>query len=301
MTGSGACVHNGAHPAIPGDCVRVMLKLLFMGAAIYASLCLLLFLFQSRLVYFPMKPLAATPAAAGLAFEDVHLTAPDGAVLHGWYLPGRDGARTLLFFHGNAGNISHRLDSLRIFNDLGLNTFIIDYRGFGQSGGSPGEQATYEDARVAWQYLTGTRGVEPRRIVVFGRSLGAGVATWLASEEAPGGLIIESPFRSVPALAAKYYPLFPVRLLARIRYDNDARLPTVSCPVLVAHSREDEIVPFAHGRALFEVAPEPKYFLEMRGSHNVGFLTTGRDYSEGLAAFLASLDEPDRSLSRFMP
>jgi fermentation-respiration switch protein FrsA (DUF1100 family) len=267
-----------------------MLKLLLMGAAIYALLCLAVFVFQPRLVYFPMKTLAATPAAIGLRYEDVFLDTAGGTRLHGWYLPGRENARTLLFLHGNAGNISHRLDSLSIFNDLGLNVLIIDYSGFGRSGGKPGEQQTYEDARLAWRHLTEVRGVAPGRIVVFGRSLGGGVATWLASEETPGGLILESSFTSAPELARKYYPIFPMRWLARIRYDNASRLPGVRCPVLIAHSRDDEIVPIDHGRALFALAPDPKSFLEMRGGHNVGFLVSGQGYRAGLARFIAGLD-----------
>ncbi len=271
-----------------------MLNLLLMGAAIYALLCLAVFVFQARLVYFPMKALVATPAAIGLAYEDVLLETGDGAALHGWYLPGRDDARTLLFLHGNAGNISHRLDSLRVFHELGLNVLIIDYSGFGQSGGTPGERQTYEDARLAWQYLTDTRGVVPERIVIFGRSLGSGVATWLATQETPGGLILESPFTSVPALARKYYPIFPMRWLARIRYDNASRLPTVRCPVLIAHSRDDELVPIAHGRELFRLAREPKSFLEMRGSHNDGFIVSGHNYRAGLAQFLSGLGGGDK-------
>jgi pimeloyl-ACP methyl ester carboxylesterase len=237
-----------------------------------------------------MKAMAATPAAIGLSYEDVMLETAGGTTVHGWYLPGREDAHTLLFLHGNAGNISHRLDSLRLFNELGLNVLIIDYSGFGRSGGKPGEQQTYEDARLAWTYLTQSRGVAPGRIVIFGRSLGGGVATWLASEETPGGLILESAFTSVPALAKKYYPIFPVSWLARIRYDNASRLPKVRCPVLIAHSRDDEIVPIDHGRALFELARDPKSFLEMRGSHNDGFLVSGRSYGAGLARFINGLD-----------
>jgi pimeloyl-ACP methyl ester carboxylesterase len=267
-----------------------MLKLLLMGTAIYAMLCLAIFAFQSRLVYFPMKDLAATPAAIGLAYEDVLLETSGGTQVHGWYLPGRTDGRTLLFLHGNAGNVSHRLDSLRLFNELGLSVLIIDYSGFGQSGGTPSEQQTYEDALLAWQHLTDSRGLAPERIVIFGRSLGGGVATWLATQVTPAGLILESSFTSLPALASKYYPMFPVRWLARISYDNAARLPTVGCPVLVAHSRDDELVPIAHGRALFALARDPKYFLEMSGDHNVGFLLSGPGYRQGLLAFIAGLD-----------
>ncbi|GMQ96092.1 MAG: alpha/beta hydrolase [Gammaproteobacteria bacterium] len=272
-----------------------MLKLLLMGTAIYALLALAIFVFQPRLVYFPVKALAATPAAVGLAYEDVFLDTGNGTTVHGWYLPGREDARTLLFLHGNAGNISHRLDSLLLFNELGLNVLIIDYSGFGQSGGTPGERQTYEDARLAWRHLTDTRGMAPERIVIFGRSLGGGVATWLATQEKPGGLILESTFTSIPALARKYYPIFPVRWLARIRYDNASRLPRVRSPVLIAHSRDDELVPFAHGRELFRIAREPKSFLEMRGSHNAGPMLSGQSYRAGLARFIAGLD---RAVSR---
>ena len=271
-----------------------MLKILLVGAAIYALLCLAIFLFQPRMVYFPIKAMVATPAALGLSYEDVMLQSATGTTVHGWYLPGRDDARTLLFLHGNAGNISHRLDSLRLFNELGLNVLIIDYSGFGQSSGKPGEQQTYEDARRAWHYLTDARGVAPRRIVIFGRSLGGGVATWLATQAQPGGLILESSFTSVPALASKYYPIFPVRWLARIRYDNASRLPKVNCPVLIAHSRDDEIVPIAHSRALFALAGGSKSFLEMRGGHNNGYMVSGHGYRAGLAQFIAGLDTSER-------
>lgn len=267
-----------------------MLKLLLMGTAIYALLCLAIFAFQPRLVFFPEKALAATPRAIGLRYEDVNLTSTDGTPVHGWYLPGRDDGHTLLFLHGNAGNISHRLDSLRIFHELGLNVLIIDYRGYGRSGGTPGEQQSYEDGLLAWQYLTDTRAVAPSRIVIFGRSLGSGVATWLATRTAPAGLILESAFTSVPDLARKYYPIFPVRWLARIRYDSAARLPSVNCPVLIVHSRDDELIPVAHGRALFELARDPKSFLELRGDHNSAFMLNGQHYRQGLARFLDQLD-----------
>jgi len=198
----------------------------------------------------------------------------------------------LLFLHGNAGNISHRLDSLRLFNSLGLNVLIFDYSGYGKSGGTASEQQTYADARVAWNYLTRTRGVAAGKIVIFGRSLGAGVATWLATQETPAGLILESAFTSVPALAQKFYPIFPVRWLARIRYDNAARLPTVDCPVLIAHSRDDELIPIGHGRELFGLAREPKTFLPMVGGHNDGFFVSGPSYRAGILQFIEGLDSP---------
>lgn len=269
-----------------------MLTLLLLGVAIYGIICLALFIFQPRLVFFPIKAIAATPAAVDLAYEELLLDTGAGTSLHGWYLPGREDAHTLLFLHGNAGNISHRLDSLRLFNSLGLNVMIFDYSGYGQSGGTASEQQTYADARIAWDYLTHTRGIVPGRIIVFGRSLGAGVATWLATQVTPAALILESAFTSVPAVAQKFYPIFPVRWLARIRYDNAARLPAVDCPVLIAHSRDDELIPISHGQELFGLAPEPKTFLPMVGGHNDGFFVSGPSYRAGILAFIERLDSP---------
>lgn len=268
-----------------------MLKVLLMGAAIYGLLCVAVFLFQGRLVYFPTRALDATPASIGLRYEDVRLETESGNTLHGWYVPGAESARTLLFLHGNAGNISHRLDSLRVFNGLGLNVLLIDYSGYGESSGKPSESQTYDDALTAWRYLTGDRGIASERIVVFGRSLGGGVATWLAARETPGALIVESTFISVPELAKKYYPIVPIQWLTRIRYDNVSLMPSVRCPVLVIHSRDDELVPFAHGRAVFAAAPEPKEFLELRGDHNSGFIVSAQAYLGGLARFLDGLDD----------
>ena len=196
------------------------------------------------------------------------------------------------FFHGNAGNISHRLDSIQVFHRLGLQVLIIDYRGYGQSDGSPSEANTYEDAQAAWRFLTEGRSIAPNRIVLFGRSLGGSVAGWLAARVPTGGLMLESSFTSVPDMAAQVYPIFPVRWLARIQYDTRAQLAAVECPVLIAHSRNDELVPFSHSRELLAAVRTTGYFLEMRGGHNDGFLTTGIRYEQGIERFLELLDLP---------
>jgi fermentation-respiration switch protein FrsA (DUF1100 family) len=265
-----------------------------VAAGGYALLCAWLFFFQSQLIYFPTRAIEATPAAIGLAYESVEFRAEDGVRLTGWYLPacapeGDKACRsraTLLFFHGNAGNISHRLESLAIFHGLGLDVFIFDYRGYGESEGSPDEQGTYRDAEAAWRYLAETRRVPSGQIVYFGRSLGAAVAAWLAARRAPGALILESTFTSAPDLGADLYPWLPVRWLARIDYDTRARLSSVTAPVLIAHSPQDEIIPFRHAQQLFAAAREPKELLRLRGDHNSGFYVTGRDYIAGLDAFL---------------
>lgn len=261
--------------------------LTLLGA--YAALVMFMFFGQSGMLYLPDLPsreLATTPRTIGLAYEDVQLRTDDGVQLHGWFIPAAQSRGTLLFFHGNAGNISHRLDSIRIFHDLKLSVLIFDYRGYGQSEGKPSEVGTQRDALAAWRYLTEERGVLPRQIVLFGRSLGAAVAAWLATQRDPGALIVESAFTSVPDVAAEHYWWLPVRLLARFEYATRDYVAAARCPVLVVHSPDDEIIGFQHGEAIFAAAKGPKELLRLRGSHNEGFLLSGAAYTGGLDAFL---------------
>ena len=265
------------------------MSIVVLAAAAYGVVLLALFIFQSRLVYFPNMPsraLGQAPDSIGLAFESVEIITEDGIKLHAWYVPAPERRGVVLFFHGNAGNISHRLDSLKIFNELNLDTLIFDYRGYGRSEGAVSEQGTYRDGEAAWRYLREKRGIPAAQIVLFGRSLGAAIAAYVASRHRPGALILESGFISVPDMAAALYPWLPARRLARIKYPTGEYLQTASCPVLVVHSRDDEIIPFEQGRKLFELAGEPKQFLELRGGHNDGFLVSGRRYLDGFDTFL---------------
>lgn len=254
-----------------------------------------LYVIQPALVFQPSRVLLATPAAWGLAYEDVWLEAADGVRLHGWYLPspGVDprphprSRRVLLFLHGNAGNISHRQASLVIFNRLGLEVLILDYRGYGRSEGRPSEAGIYRDARAAWDHLVEVRGVAPTDIVLFGRSLGGAVAAELASQVQPGALILESTFTSARDMARGLYPFLSWLIVGRFDFDTVARLGTVSAPVLVVHSRDDEIIPITLGRKVYEAAREPKRFHELQGSHNGGFLLSQPGYERALAGFLA--------------
>jgi fermentation-respiration switch protein FrsA (DUF1100 family) len=272
--------------------VKTFISIMVMAGGAYALILLFLFLAQSRLIYFPNIPsraLGPGPDSIGLAYATVDILTEDGVRLDAWYVPVREPRGVVLFFHGNAGNISHRLDSLKIFHDLNLSTLIFDYRGYGQSEGKVSERGTYRDAEAAWHYLTKQRGIPASQVVLFGRSLGAPIAAYLASRQRPAALIIESGFVSVPELAAQLYPWLPARWLARFRYPTGEYVNTVSVPVLIIHSRDDEIIPFAHGRSLFVHARDPKKFLELRGGHNDGFLISGRHYFDGLGAFLASV------------
>ena len=270
--------------------LRQLLTILAFVAAGYAAICALAYIFQSRMVFFPDRKLVGEPSAMGLAFEDVLFKASDGIGIHGWFVPAVGARYTLLFCHGNAGNISHRFDSLRIFNELGLSVLIFDYRGYGRSEGvPPSEAGTYVDAEAVYRWLVDERGVDPSTIIVFGRSLGSGVAVELASRVECAALIAESSFTSLPDVGQRAYPILPVKLLSRIRYDSAARIDAVRVPKLFVHSRDDEIIPFSLGRRLFDAAPEPKTFLEINGDHNSGFVISRGQYIAGLAAFIDSL------------
>lgn len=269
--------------------MRTIATLVAAAVSIYLLLGVMLFFMQERMIFLPRLPgrqLEATPRDVGFDYVDVNFKTADGLTLHGWYIYARNPRGTVLFLHGNAGNISHRLDSVAIFHELGFNTFIIDYRGYGQSEGKPGEQGTYLDADAAWQHLLTERGEDPARIVVFGRSLGGAVAAWLATKHKPAALIVESSFTSVAEMAAHLYPYVPVRFILRLRYPVIDFVSRITCPVLIVHSRDDEIIPFAMGKALYKAAPGPKAFLELAGDHNSGFLMLPDRYRQKLAEFI---------------
>lgn len=266
-----------------------MAKILLLVAAGYALVVLIVFLAQRSMLYLPNAAgpsLDVTPARAGLDYEDVRLKTDDGIALHGWFVPGRS-KRVLLFFHGNAGDITHRLFSIQQFHDLGLSVFIIDYRGYGESGGRPSENGMYRDAEAAWRYLAETRRVDAGDIVIFGRSLGASIASRLAARHRPGALIVESSFTSVPDIAQDLYPWLPVRWLTRLRHSTRDHVAEVRCPVLVVHSRDDDIVPYHHGEAIYAAANEPKSLLTIRGGHNDAISGDEATYVNGIRAFLS--------------
>jgi len=266
--------------------MRLVTVLLLSVALGCLAIAALLFLFQDRILFIPTGTLLATPEDAGLSYEDLTFELDGGQQVHGWFVPAREARGVILFCHGNAGNISHRLESIRTFVDLGLDVLIFDYEGYGRSTGQPSQRALYRDALAAWDHLTVERGIPPERILLFGRSMGAAVAAWLATQTEPAGLIVESGFTSVPDMAREHYPLFVLRCMVRHKLDTLASIQAVRCPVLIAHSKGDEIVPYRHGRKLFEAAPEPKTFLDLEGSHNDGPRRTGPAYETALRAFI---------------
>jgi len=267
---------------------RMLGELLIPLGIAYGAVLVLVYLFQSHLVFFPGtgREAVVTPKSYGLRYESVAIRTADGETLDAWWVPAENARGTVLFFHGNAGNISHRVDYLQMFHRLRYSTLIVDYRGYGKSTGTPSEAGTYRDAEAAWEHLRHARLASPQAIVIAGESLGAAVATRLAAEVEPRAVLLFSTFTSVTDLGAQVYWFLPVRLLSRIGYDNAANLKRVRAPVFIAHSRDDDIVPFAHGRRLFEAAGEPKTFLEMSGGHNDGFIFTRPEWVAELGVFL---------------
>ena len=275
--------------------MRTFVTILTIAISIYVVLALMLYLFQGKMVFLsnlPGRALIASPGDVGLDYEDVALTTRDNERLHGWYVPAADPKGVLLFFHGNAGNISHRLDSIKIFHELALDILIIDYRGYGQSTGKTSEQGTYLDAQAAWDYLINTRGIPANRIIVFGRSLGGAIGAWLGVQNTPAAVVIESSFSSGEDMARRLYPFLPVRLITRLQYPVVDYASRLNCPVLVVHSRYDEIIPFTMGQAIYAAVKQHKKFLELRGDHNNGFLISQGEYVAGLKDFTRAILSP---------
>jgi len=240
-------------------------------------------------MYYPRSEIEASPSEIGLAYQDIFLTTSDGVRIHGWWIPADTSRSTILFCHGNAGNISHRLASILIFHQLGLNVFIFDYRGYGKSTGSPSEKGTYRDAAAAYDYLRKKRGIIPGKIIIFGRSLGGAVAVELAGEKEAGGLICESAFTSAVDMGKNIFPFLPADLLVFDKYDSISRVGRLSLPKLFIHSREDNLIPFEHGERLYRAASPPKDFLEIRGDHNEGFLISEEIYRKTIDNFLTRI------------
>ena len=238
-----------------------------------------------RFVFHPSQAIRDTPAAINPDYEDITLITEDNVRIHGWYIPAANARATLLFFHGNGGNISHRLDSFKIFNDLRLSVFIISYRGYVLSDGRPSIKGTALDALAAWNWLTLDRGIPASNIVVFGRSLGGAVAMELMKSITPGALILESTFSSLAAMSPFPAPIAPL-LLGGNYWNSENTAASLSIPTLVIHSPDDEVVPYNQGRRIYEAIISEKTFLEIRGGHNSGFMESLDTYFPALDQFL---------------
>jgi len=251
---------------------------------------------EPNMIYYPDRHIDQTPDQVGFKYDDVTLPTSDGVRINGWYLPSPEPANanpgatlTVLLFHGNAGNMSHRFEKLAVLRELGVDTFIIDYRGYGRSGGKPDEQGTYRDARAAYDHLIQQRKLSPRSIVVYGESLGSAVAADLATKVNVGGLILEEAFTSVGDVGQKMFPFLPIRWLVWNKYDTLSKMPRVKVPLLIFHSRDDELFSLRHAQRLLAAANDPKQLVELRGNHNDAFLVSASIYHDALQKFFATV------------
>ena len=265
---------------------KLLLKIFIILIAAYLGILGLVYLGQGMMIYFPDYNITGTPDDIGLAYKDAVFTTTDNVRITGWYIPATPERGTVLFCHGNAGNISTWLNRIALFNKMNLSVMVFDYRGYGRSGGSPSENGTYLDAQAAWDYLIDTREKLPARCIIYGHSLGGAIAAETALRNNPAGLVIESSFTSVPEMGARIYPWLPIRLIARYQYATIDKISLIKCPKLIIHSPTDETIPFEYGQALYQKAFEPKTFLQIQGDHNNGFISSGKTYSNGLKSFL---------------
>lgn len=256
--------------------------------------------FEHSQVYHPDKTLVGSGAELGRPFEDVFFEAADGVKLNGWYFPASTGvvrdSLAALVCHGNGGNISHRPELVQALLSTGLNVFLFDYRGYGRSAGRPDEPGTYLDAQAAHHWLQ-RKGFAGRQILAYGESLGGGVAAELALREPLAGVILQSTFTSIPDIGAELFPWLPVRWLARIRYETRLKLPQVSVPILIMHSREDRLIGFHHSQENFSAAKDPKLFWEIAGGHNNPLADLSR-FSAGMEKFLQMVQPGAQSAAR---
>ena len=222
---------------------------------------------QRGIVFRPSRATPWDPGSFHQEFEDLSLTLPNGKKAHGWWLPQKQAKKLVLFLPGSIGNVSHEQSTLAFLLSFNAAVITVDYPGFGKSEGTPSEAGCYAAATAAWEYAVRQKGVEPRDVIVFGRSLGATVAAHLAARTDCGGLVCQGGFTSLPDVAAAAYPYLPARFFCYIRFNTLKYIVLCRCPVLVMHSSNDRVIPAAHGRKIFEKASPPKRFLPLAGDH----------------------------------
>lgn len=264
-----------------------------MKPLLYLVILIVFFLVAIRYIernsiYFPMREITATPKEEGLDCEDVYFKTSDNMLLNGWFIPNDKAKFTLIFAHGNAGNIGHRIDKIILLRNLDLEIFIFDYRGYGKSEGRPSEEGLYKDIEAAYNYLVKKRKVPERDIILFGESIGGAVAIDLAHKTKVRALITEETFTSIKDMSRIAYPFLP-HFVFSSRFDCISKIKNTDCAKLIIHSIDDEIIPFYLGEKLFNIASPPKRFLKIRGSHNAAFFTSEEEFAKGIKSFLDSL------------
>jgi uncharacterized protein len=270
--------------------MNTIIKILIALAGIYLMLILILYLFQGQMLFLPDRQIYRTPADMGMDAADTWIETRDGKTLHGWYFPSEGADYVVVLSHGNAGNISGRIEIAEMLHGLGVAVLLYDYRGYGQSEGRPGERGLYKDISAVIGYLSSELEYREEQIILYGRSLGGAVSAWAAKEFNVAGLVLDSSFTDVRSMAREIYPIVP-GFLVRFNLSTRQYLQAASgTPVLIMHSREDEIVGFHHGEQLYDAAGEPKRFVPLRGGHNDLFFTSMNTIRNSWADFLESLE-----------
>ena len=252
--------------------------------------CVVLLMIEDKMIYFPAKYPEGiwNPGDYGVITEDAYFKTDDGLMLHGWFVPSNENKITLLWFHGNAGNLSHRLENIKLLHELNINVFIFDYRGYGRSEGKlPSEKTIYLDSRAAYEYLIQQKKIPKGKIIFFGRSLGGAIAVEMARELGCRALILESVFTSAEDMAGRMFPFLPVKYFIKTKFNSIEKIKNIACPKLFIHGNRDNVVPFKLGKKLFEAAPEPKEFYEIDGAdHNDTYIIGGSEYFKVINQFL---------------
>ena len=272
--------------------------IVYFKILIGVGILFLLFYFYVRYlerhtIYQPSRTIDNNPGDVGLNYEDIYFDTSDDVKLHGWLIPAENAKLSLIFCHGNGGNISHRLDKILFFNKLGVNQFIFDYRGYGLSQGSPSEEGLYRDIEAAYKFIKSQEFINQnkqknQKIIVYGASLGGAVAVNLASKQLVDGLILESTFASAVDMAQIFYPFIP-SFLINSKFDTIKKISGINIPKLIMHSETDEIIPVSQSIKLFEAASAPKQFLKIKGGHNDAFFVSGTEIEPAIQTFINTL------------
>ncbi len=253
------------------------MKLLITLPSLYVLIVFFFFIFQKNLIFFPTKHLIEPPPT--LNVKEVFFETENNEQLHAWWVKTDEKAKTVLFFHGNAGNVSHRTPELQILKELRLNVLIFDYRGYGRSTGKiTKESDLYVDGQAAWDFLVNEQKIAEKDIILWGKSIGGGVASEIAQNKDIFAVVFESSFFSAEEMARYHYWFFPVKWFLKFKFESGKKVKNITSPVLVIHSERDEIIPFSQGQKLYEAAPEPKTFLQIHGKHNEGMIDSREEF-----------------------
>lgn len=251
---------------------------------VYLAVTLYIYFNQDKMVFYPIENFSMLPHQVGLSYEDVEIKMDENTIIHGWFFPSGDStnSKAVLLCHGNAGNISNRLETAQYLHDLGVAVFMFDYRGYGKSTGEPTEEGVYLDGIACLNWLNEAKQFVDEDIIIFGRSLGGAVAVELAGRVNSGGLVVESSFTTIGDLGQKLFPLFPIKTLIRYSFNSEEKIADLKVQKLITHSPEDELIPYVMGEKLFAVASEPKQFVRLSGGHNSRTYFNDPEYKNAL-------------------